>query len=218
MLAMHEAQTCPSATGPPAAGLPASASVKVWRAPIWEPTAYATNFDTFRGRRAAPKQPLPQVTPCDDCVPIPAGIDPGAIPAADEWHAALRDAAAEGFAGTPVAGTPVSEPDARLRAEKGGHWEGLQDLLEGGEAAFVALLGAYLAGAPLPRAEPQHALSVRMLQAAAELEQVPGNASGGPPTLCRCSRREHDCGGVRPAQHQARRRHSRPRAALNACV
>lgn len=170
------------------AGLPATASIKLWRAPIWEPAAYATNYDTFRGRRGAPKQPLTCTGPCESCAPLATTIDTGTIPTAAEWKAALAADVAKGFEGLPPAATPVSDPDERLRKEKGWHWEGLEELVEGGEPAFQAMLAAYLRGEPLPQSSPYHALSVRMLQAAERLEQVPGNSSGvGPGWPCRAS-------------------------------
>eukprot|EP00892_Ulva_mutabilis_P007297 jgi/Ulvmu1/493/UM001_0501.1 len=160
-------------------GLPASASIKLWRAPIWEPTAYATNYNTFRSRRSSALKPLAAAGPCEDCTSLPASVDPGDVPAAADWHADLRAAATQRFADeTPIDAIPVSEPDTRLRQEKGRLWQELQDLLEGGEAAFVAMLGAYLRGEPLPRSAPQHELSVRMLKTAGQLEQIPGNTSG----------------------------------------
>lgn len=168
-----------------AAGLPATASVKLWRAPIWEPTAYATNYDTFRGRRGPPKQPLEPVGPRDSTPPLPSGIDAGSIPSAADWAASVAAAAERGFGEPPAAATPVSEPDVRLRAEKGWHWEGLEELAEGGEPAFQAMLGAYVRGEPLPRGSSFYSLSVRMLAAAERLEQIPGNTSGAGPRYAR---------------------------------
>lgn len=152
--------------------------MKLWRAPIWEPTAYSTNYNTFRSRRGPPKQPLAPSGPRDAAAPLPPGIDAGSVPSAADWEASVRAAAASGFDEPPAGATPVSEPDVRLRAEKGWHWEGLEELVEGGEPAFLAMLGAYVRGEPLPRSSPMHALSVRMLAAAERLEQIPGNTSG----------------------------------------
>jgi hypothetical protein len=161
----------------PCAGLPESVRLHLWRAPLWDKDSYKTNFLEFKRSRGLPLSPVEVPQPAREAWAGKSDLSVD-IPGITEWRAALALAVEEGFPEARDDGLPVSEPDGTLREEKGWVFEQLQDAVEGGEAAYLQMLQAYMHG-DASVVEPEwQPLCAEMLRVAAQLESIPGNQSG----------------------------------------
>lgn len=159
------------------AELPEAVEVKLWRAPMFEVSKYAQNYDDFCRVRGSPLSPLPPLRPCEaSWTPGAVGVAPGGIPTAEEWQNSLAAVVEKGFPASEDA--PVAEPDCTLAEEKGWVFEELKGIVKGGEVAYLELLQSYVRGEKAPSSSGLQPQSLDMLRVAEQLDNIPGNEYG----------------------------------------
>ncbi|KAF8056019.1 cry [Scenedesmus sp. PABB004] len=154
-----------------AAGVPAR--ITTWTAPVWRQGAFDPNFGAWREARGEALDPL--AAPCA-LPPLPAGIEPGALPELERleallgnWLAAARPPSALGSrpgSPAPPGSRPGSPVPAARRGGGGGAWTG-----ERGAAREAVLAGML--------SEPDAAAHAPDARRIAELLLLAGGDAGG---------------------------------------
>ena len=160
------------------AELPETVEMKLWRAPLFEVSKYATNYDNFCRVRGRPLSPLPPLRPTETTwTPAMVGVAEGVIPSAEAWQAAAATVVKQGFPASEEE-VPVTEADPTLAQEKGWVFDELESLVKGGEAAYLQLLQSYLRNEKADSSSGVQPQSLDMLRVAEKLNNIPGNQHG----------------------------------------
>ena len=159
------------------AELPEAVEMKLWRAPMFEVSKYALNYDNFCSVRGRPLSPMPPLRPCEaSWTAGSVGVSQGSIPTEKDWQVACSAVVKQGFPDAEEA--PVTEADPTLVEEKGWVFDELSSLVKGGEAAYLQLLQAYLRNEKADSASGLQPQSLDMLRVAEKLDNIPGNQHG----------------------------------------
>ncbi|PNW74124.1 hypothetical protein CHLRE_13g586350v5 [Chlamydomonas reinhardtii] len=138
--------------GPAQAGGPVAFS---WTAPLWPAERFDNRYRTWRDKRGPPAEPLP---PPSALPPLPSGVEPGAIPTADELRTLLTEAALAALAAngggdggvTAVARAAIDAAAASVDTQ-------LARRLAAAPESPLQLLRMYLGTAPAAPAQPASA-------------------------------------------------------------